>query len=187
MKAGFTKIKSDLVKPYRVGESPVQLECKVNQVIELGEGGGAGNLVICEVVRLHIDEKIIGADGKIDQIKIDLVARMGGNWYCRADHNSMFEIAKPIVTIGIGFDQIPADIKASDILSANDLGQLAGIEKLPDETAVNEYKLTELADLFVSLENEQIKLEKELHLRARDLLKQNKLEEAWKTLLSFNN
>lgn len=186
-KAGFTKLESDIVKPFRVAESPIHFECKVNDVIELGDGGGAGNLVICEVVKIHINEDVIGEDGKIDQLKIDLVSRMGGNWYCRADTNSMFEITKPLVTKGIGFDQIPKDIKSSEILSGNDLGQLAGVENLPDETEVNEYKLTELADLFVSLEDEQIKLEKELHLRAKDLLKENKLEEAWKTLLSFNN
>ena len=187
VKAGFTKLESDLIKPFRVAESPVQFECKVNDVVELGDGGGAGNLVICEVVRIHINESVIGEDGKIDQHKIDLVSRMGGNWYCRADEKSMFEITKPIVTKGIGFDLVPEDIKTSEILSANDLGQLAGIEELPDETEVNEYKLTELADLFVSLEDEQVMLEKELHLRAKDLLKENKLEEAWKTLLSFNN
>ena len=99
----------------------------------------------------------------------------------------MFEITKPIVTKGIGFDQIPADILKSEILSANDLGQLAGIESLPDETEVNDYKLIELSDLFVSLEDEQVELEKRLHAIAKELLKENKLEEAWKTLLAFNN
>lgn len=186
-KAGFSKLKSETIQPYRVAESPVQFECRVNEVKELGDGGGAGNLVICEVLRIHIHEDVLDEDGKIDQQKIDLVARMGGNWYCRADQNSMFEITKPIVTKGIGFDQIPADILKSEILSANDLGQLAGIESLPDETEVNDYKLIELSDLFVSLEDEQIKLEQELHKRAKDLLTKNKLEEAWKTLLSFNN
>ncbi|MBD3638074.1 MAG: flavin reductase family protein [Crocinitomicaceae bacterium] len=186
-KAGFTKLKSDTIKPFRVAESPVQFECKVNEVVELGNEGGAGNLVVCEVLRIHIDEEVLGEDGKIDQKKIDLVARMGGNWYCRADQNSMFEITKPIFTKGIGFDQLPDDILKSEILSANDLGQLAGIENLPDETEVNDYKLMELADLFVTLEDEQVKLEKELHQRAKDLLKENKIEEAWKTLLSFNN
>lgn len=186
-KAGFNKIESETVKPFRVAESPVQFECKVNEVIELGDSGGAGNLVICEVTRIHIREDLIGEDGKIDQHKIDLVSRMGGNWYCRADENSMFEITKPIVTKGIGFDEIPADIAASEILSANDLGQLAGIEELPNETDVNDYKLMELADLFVSLEDQQAELEQELHKKAKALLKNNKLEEAWMTLLSFNN
>ncbi|MEO9533641.1 MAG: flavin reductase family protein [Crocinitomicaceae bacterium] len=186
-KAGFTKLASETVKPFRVEESPVQFECKVNEVIELGNEGGAGNLVICEVTKIHIDEKVIGEDGKIDQHKIDLVSRMGGNWYCRADQNSMFEINKPIVTKGIGFDQLPADVLNSSILTGNDLGHLAGIEELPNETDVNDYKLIELSDLFVSLEDEQTKLEVELHKLAQQLLKENKLEEAWMTLLSFNN
>ena len=186
-KAGFTKLASETVKPFRVAESPVQFECKVNEVIELGNEGGAGNLVICEVTKIHIDEKVIGEDGKIDQHKIDLVSRMGGNWYCRADQNSMFEVNKPIVTKGIGFDQLPADVLNSSILTGNDLGHLAGIEELPNETDVNDYKLIELSDLFVSLEDEQTKLEVELHKLAQQLLKENKLEEAWMTLLSFNN
>ncbi len=186
-KAGFTALPSEKVKPKRVGESPVQFECKVIEVKELGTEGGAGNLVICEVVQIHIQEDLFNAQGQIDQKKIDLVARMGGNWYCRADEHSMFEIAKPITTCGIGYDQIPADILKSEILSANDLGQLGGIEELPDETEVNEHKLLELSDLFVSLENDSIALEKELHLKAKALLKENKLQEAWMTLLAFNN
>lgn len=187
VKAGFTKIDSETIKPYRVAESPVQFECKVNEVIELGHEGGAGNLVICEVTKIHIDERVLGEDGKIDQHKIDLVSRMGGNWYCRADKNSMFEITKPIVTKGIGFELLPEDVRNSSVLTRNDLGHLAGIEELPNETDVNDYKLIELSDLFVSLEDEQAKLEVELHKLAQDLLKENKLEEAWMTLLSFNN
>ncbi len=186
-KAGFTALKSDLIRPMRVAESPVQFECKVNEVVELGQEGGAGNLIICEVVKIHINEEVLDANGMIDQHKIDLVSRMGGNWYCRADQNSMFEITKPITTCGIGFDQLPTDLKSSKILTGNDLGHLAGIEELPNETDVNEYKLLELSDLFVSLENEPVKLEESLHLRAQELLKENKLNEAWLTLLSFNN
>ena len=186
-KAGFTALKSDLIRPMRVAESPVQFECKVNEVVELGQEGGAGNLIICEVVKIHINENILDENGMIDQHKIDLVSRMGGNWYCRADQNSMFEITKPITTCGIGFDQLPVDLKNSKILTGNDLGHLAGIEELPNETDVNEYKLLELSDLFVSLENEPVKLEESLHLKAQELLKENKLNEAWLTLLSFNN
>lgn len=186
-KAGFTKLESETIKPFRVAESPVQFECKVNEVIELGQEGGAGNLVICEVTKIHIDERVLDENGKIDQHKIDLVARMGGNWYCRADKNSMFEIAKPIATIGIGYDKIPEDIKNSKILTKNELGQLGGIEELPNETDVNEHKLLELSDLFVSLEDQQVELERELHKLAQQQLKENKLEEAWKTLLAFNN
>lgn len=187
LKAGFTPISSERIKPMRVAESPVQFECKVNQVIELGNEGGAGNLVICEVVQIHINENVLDENGMIDQQKIDLVARMGGNWYCRADKNSMFEISKPITTCGIGYDQIPEDIRNSTVLTGNDLGHLGGIEELPNETDVNEYKLLELSELFVSLEGESAKLETALHERAKKLLSENKLEEAWLTLLSFNN
>ena len=186
-KAGFTKLKSDTVKPFRVAESPVQFECKVNEVIELGNEGGAGNLVICEVTRIHINEAVLDENGKIDQHKIDLVSRMGGNWYCRADENSMFEIKKPITTVGIGFDNIPKDVLNSTTLTGNDLGQLGGIEELPNETDVNEHKLIELSELFMDYEDNQPKLELELHLLAQRLLQEDKLEEAWKTLLTFNN
>lgn len=186
-KSGLTPIASDIVKPFRVKESPVQFECKVNEVVELGTNGGAGNLVICEVVKIHVREDILTENKRIDQKKIDLVARMGGNWYCRADENSMFEITKPITTIGIGYDNLPADILSSDILSANDLAKLAGIVELPNETDVNEHKLIELSDLFVSLEEDQAKLEVELHKLAKEQLQANNIEDAWKTLLSFNN
>jgi hypothetical protein len=136
---------------------------------------------------MHIDPSVLNEQGLIDQHKIDLVARMGGDWYCRADVNSMFEIKKPITSCGIGYDALPPDIKASEVLSANDLGQLAGIEALPNETDVNEYKLIELAPLFLELEDDAQALEKALHLQAKELLAQNELEAAWLTLLSFNN
>jgi len=187
VKAGFTPLASEKIKPMRVAESPVQFECKVNEVIELGTEGGAGNLIICEVVQIHINEAILDENGMIDQHKIDLVSRMGGNWYCRADEKSMFEIAKPITTCGIGYDQIPADIKSSSVLTGNDLGQLGGIEELPNETDVNEFKLLELSEIFVSLEDNPAELELALHRKAKELLAENKLEEAWMTLLSFNN
>ena len=186
-KAGFTPLASDLIRPMRVAESPVQFECKVNEVVELGTEGGAGNLIICEVVKIHINEAVLDSNGMIDQHKIDLVSRMGGNWYCRADSKSMFEITKPITTCGIGFDLLPQDLKSSKVLTGNDLGHLAGIEELPNETDVNEYKLIELSELFVTLEDEPAKLEESLHIRAKELLKENKLNEAWLTLLSFNN
>ena len=187
VKSGLTAIESEVVRPWRVKESPVQMECKVNEVIELGEGGGAGNLIVCVILKIHIAESILDENQAIDQKKIDLVARMGGDWYCRADENSMFEIKKPITTRGIGVDEMPQEIVKSKILTGNDIGQLGGIETLPDETEVNDYKLIELIDLFVSLEDAPEKLEIELHLRAKELLKENKLTEAWKTLLSFNN
>ena len=187
IKAGFTPLASEKVAPFRVAQAPVQFECKVNQIIELGQEGGAGNLIICEVVQLHIQEELLNENGLIDQHKIDLVARMGGDWYCRANTTSMFEIKKPITSCGIGYDALPQDIKSSQVLSANDLGQLAGIEELPNETDVNEYKLLELSTLFLELEHDASALEAALHRSAHDLLAQNKLEEAWLTLLSFNN
>lgn len=187
VKAGFTALDSHLVKPKRVAESPVQFECKVNEVIELGENGGAGNLIICEVVKFHIDENIMDANGLIDQHKINLVSRMGGNWYCHANEASMFEVVKPLTTVGIGFDSLPKDILDSTILNKNDLGLLAGIETLPNETDVNEFKLLELNNLFVNLDDKPAELELELHKHAKVLLAENKVEDAWKTLLAFNN
>jgi len=186
VKSGLTPVASETVKPFRVKESPVQFECKVNEVVELGTEGGAGNLVICEVTKIHINKAILDDNGAIDQHKIDLVSRMGGNWYCRANSDSMFEIKKPIMTVGIGYDAIPEDIRNSKILSGNDLGKLGGIEELPNETDVNDHKLIELSELFVDLEDEQDKLEIELHKRAKQELKEDKLKEAWMTLLAFN-
>lgn len=187
VKAGFTPLPSEEIQPMRVGEAPVQFECKVLEVKELGDGGAAGNLVICEVVKIHIAEEVMDEKGLIDQHKINLVARMGGNWYCHANEQSMFEIVKPLTTIGIGFDSLPKDILDSIVLTGNDLGLLAGIEKMPDETSVNEYKLLELNEFFISLEDEPQKLEVVLHEHARRLLAENKVEEAWLTLLAFNN
>lgn len=186
-KAGFKALDSETIRPKRVAESPVQFECKVTEVKELGDQGGAGNLIFCEVTRIHIHEAVLDENQMIDQLKIDLVARMGGNWYCRADKNSMFEIMKPVTTIGIGYDELPDDIRNSDVLTGNDLGQLAGIEAVPNETEVNEFKLLELSDLFVSLEDNPIALERALHTKAKGYLSENKLEEAWMSLLAFNN
>ncbi len=185
-KAGFTQLPSEKVKPFRVKESPVQMECKVLQVIETGDGGGAGNLVICEVLLMHIDQRVLDADGKIDQQQIDLVARMGGNWYCRAHGDALFEVAKPIGRMGVGVDGLPLDIRNSTILTGNNLGRLGNTEKLPDETSVNEYKLTELSDLFLEWQDDKVELEKAVHRHAHGLLEQERVDEAWKTLLAFN-
>lgn len=186
-KAGFTALASESVKPMRVAESPVQFECVVRNIIEMGAEGGAGNLIICEVVKMHIDPRVLDEEQRIDQHKIDLVARMGGNFYCRANGSALFEVEKPLQTLGIGINAIPADIRKSTVLSGNDLGMLGNVENLPDETTVNEYKLTELSDLFVKLENNPVLLETELHQLAHQHLAGNRVEEAWKTLLSFNN
>jgi len=186
-KAGITKEKSEFIRPFRVKESPVQLECKVKEVIELGDQGGAGNLIICEVVLIHIQDSILDEKGSIDQRKIDLVARMGGNWYCRAHGDALFEIEKPLTTLGIGVDALPQDIRSSSVLTGNHLGQLGNVESLPDETEVNEYKLLELSDIFLKHQDNAKELENQLHLHASFLLNQGKVKEAWMTLLSFNN
>jgi flavin reductase (DIM6/NTAB) family NADH-FMN oxidoreductase RutF len=186
-KAGFTPLESIKVKPFRVKESPVQFECKVNEIIELGQNGGAGNLIICEVLLMHIDPKILDDENRIDQHKIDLVGRMGGNYYCRSSYESLFEVAKPLQSIGIGIDAIPSDLRRSTVLTGNDLGILGNVESLPDETAVNEYRLTELSELFIEMEDDPKALELMLHQRAHDFLESGNVMDAWKTLLSFNN
>jgi flavin reductase (DIM6/NTAB) family NADH-FMN oxidoreductase RutF len=170
-KAGFTPIDSDLVKPMRVKESPVQLECKVFEVKEIGNC----NLVMCEIVKIHIDESVLNEQKLIDQQKIDLVARMGGNWYCRAHGDALFEIEKPITTIGIGFDNIPASIKSSAVLTGNNLGQLGNIEVLPTKDEIENFKNT----MTISFSNEA-----EKHQYAKALLELNKVHEAWCILLS---
>jgi flavin reductase (DIM6/NTAB) family NADH-FMN oxidoreductase RutF len=130
-KAGLTPLASETIQPPRVAESPVQFECKVNEVISLGTEGGAGNLVICEVLKMHIDEAILDADGKIDPVKLDAVSRMGGNWYGRAKEG-LFEVPKPLSTLGIGFDQLPTAVRTSKFLTGNDLAMLANVEVLPE-------------------------------------------------------
>ena len=187
LKSGLTPLESESVRPSRVKESPVQMECDVFNVMELGENGGAGNLIMCKIKKIHIQENVLDANNMIDQLKIDLVSRMGGDWYCRSDKNSMFEIKKPLTTCGIGFDQIPSEILNSTILTGNDLGKLGGIEQLPNETDVNEHKLTELSELFMEFEDNQKQLEVVLHKKAKSLLDKDLLEDAWKTLLAFNN
>lgn len=175
VKAGFTKLPSQLVKPFRVAEAPVTMECKVNQVIEMGEHGGAGNLIICEVLLIHIKEEFLDAAGKIDQQKIDLVARMGGNWYCRAHGEALFEIEKPLTTQGIGIDQIPTTIRNSKVLTGNNLGQLGNVEHLPTPEEVAVYKASHAL---------QFTDEAGLHAYAKTLLDVNNVAEAWKVLLA---
>lgn len=186
-KSGFTMLPSDKVKPFRVKESPAQFECIVKQIIELGDQGGAGNLIICEVVKAHVQNDLLNEDLHIDQRKIDLVGRMGGNFYTRAHGDSLFEVVKPVLKMGIGVDQIPEEIRKSCTLTGNDLGQLGNVEELPDETDVNDFKLTELSDLFVALEDEPEKLEKSLHIKAKEFISAGLIREAWMILLSFNN
>ncbi len=186
-KAGFNKLASEAVKPYRVAEAPVQLECKVKEVVPMGTEGGAGNLIISEVVRVHVNENVLDADGRIDPHKIDLVGRMGGNWYVRASGDAIFEVQKPLSTLGIGVDKLPEDVRNSRVLTGNNLGMLGNVESMPNETDVNEYKLIELSELFQDFDDDMAELERQLHVRAQGLLDDGNVEEAWKTLLAFNN
>ncbi len=179
VKAGLTQIPSDIVKPYRVKESPVQFECKVNQIIPLGTEGGAGNLVICEVVKIHIDESILNEGGTIDQRKIDLVSRLGNNWYSRANQG-LFEVPKPVANLGIGVDAIPTFIKKSAIFDGNDLGILGNVEALPtpSEVAIFVEGNFEVKALL-SADDEQ-----KIHIKAKEYLNQNDVSSAWKLLLA---
>lgn len=179
IKSGLTPLESDIVKPFRVAESPVQFECKVNNIIALGDAGGAGNLVICEVVKIHINEAVLDENEAIDQYKIDLVSRMGGNWYSRAN-KGLFEVPKPLVTLGIGVDQIPDFIKDSGAFSGNDLGMLGNIEVLPTQdeiiTFVNE--TFEVKAVLSSDDTEKI------YKKAKEYLAREQVLEAWKLLLA---
>lgn len=170
-KAGFTAIPSELVKPMRVKESPVQLECKVFELKEIGNC----NLVFCEVVKIHISESVLDDKQMIDQQKIDLVARMGGNWYCRAHGDALFEIEKPITTIGIGVDSIPVSVKNSHVLTGNNLGQLGNMEVLPTKDEIEHYN----KEHRLTFETEEQK-----HRYAKTLLDMNRVKEAWCVLLS---
>ncbi|QLE00735.1 flavin reductase family protein [Galbibacter sp. BG1] len=178
-KSGLTMLESDLVKPFRVAESPVQFECRVNEVISLGEEGGAGNLIVCEVLKMHINEAVLDEDGQIDQHKIDLVSRMGGNWYSRANLG-MFEVPKPLSSLGIGFDAIPSSVKNSKILTGNDLGILANVEKLPTKEEIEKFigDDTDISEV-VSAKDELKK-----HQKAQELIAENDVASAWKLLLA---
>jgi len=184
VKAGLTQEPSTLVKPPRVAEAPAALECKVQQVIPLGTQGGAGNLVVCEVLLVHLKEGIFDEDGKINPFKADLVARMGGDWYCRAQGESIFEIPKPLQTKGIGIDNIPAAIRESNLLTGNNLGRLANVERLPSTEEIEEFrKNPTLQNILQNLENQPLALEKELHLLAQVYLEKKEIMNAWKVLL----
>lgn len=183
IKAGFTPVASEAVKPFRVKESPAQLECKVKQVIELGNKGGAGNLIICEVVLLHVNEAVLDANKHIDPAKIDLVARLGGNWYSRTNKSALFEVTKPIANLGMGIDQLPASVRNSDVLTGNNLGQLGNVERLPEAVEIANYKNSAAIKELINNSKNTEELKKQLHLIAKDLLDKGQVEEAWKALL----
>jgi flavin reductase (DIM6/NTAB) family NADH-FMN oxidoreductase RutF len=183
LKSGFTKEKSVIVKPPRVKESPVQMECKVLEVKHLGTEGGAGNLIICEILLMHINENILGGNGKIDQRKLDLAARLGNNWYVRINAENLFEVEKPHTALGIGIDRLPESIKFSKILSGNHLGQLANVHELPFvDPAFEDDKLKNIFQYY-SLNPKD--MEKELHLYAAELLNDGKVAAAWQILLAL--
>lgn len=184
-KAGLTKLSSEIVKPFRVAESPVQFECKVQQIIETGTQGGAGNLIICEVVMIHIDDAILDDQGRIDPHKIDLVGRMGGDWYVRAAGNALFEVEKPLTKIAIGIDALPEAIKNSTVLTGNNLGQLGNVEAIPTADEVEAYRTSgAILELFEDFKHSREGLAIHLHTVAKRLLEENKVTEAWKVLLS---
>ncbi|TVZ56051.1 flavin reductase (DIM6/NTAB) family NADH-FMN oxidoreductase RutF [Lutibacter sp. Hel_I_33_5] len=173
-KAGLTMLKSDKIKPFRVAESPVQFECKVNDVIFTGDEGGAGNLIVCEVVKIHISEAILDENGTIDQHKIDLVARAGGSYYSRA-RDGFFEIPKPISRLGIGVDAIPFEIRNSTILTGNNLGMLGNVEQLPSKETVDNFGKEHPHIVKANIEKK--------HTFAQEFLNNNDTESAWKVLL----
>jgi flavin reductase (DIM6/NTAB) family NADH-FMN oxidoreductase RutF len=186
VKAGLTPIESELERPARVKESPVQMECKVKQIIELGNGGGAGNLVVCEILLMHIDEGVLNDQGSIDPNAIDLVARMGGNWYTRARGNALFEVKKPVQNIGIGVDQLPESIRNSAVLTGNNLGALGNVEQLPGEEEVaGTLDDEKIKRIFVAFKSTDPERENQVHTLAKELLDGGEVQEAWKVLMTL--
>ena len=173
-KAGLTMLPSEVIKPFRVAESPVQFECKVTQILALGNEGGAGNLVICEVLKMHISHDVLDNNNVIIQEKLDLVARAGGNYYSRAK-NGFFEVPKPLRSLGIGIDQIPDIIRNSKTLTGNDLGMLGNVEALPSQQDVNNFAMDN--PKYVGLKTA------EKHKFAQEFLENKDIESAWKVLL----
>ncbi|MCK0124821.1 flavin reductase family protein [Gelidibacter sp. F2691] len=178
-KAGLTMLKSDVVKPFRVAESPIQMECKVNDIIKLGTEAGAGNLVICEVVKLHISKDVMDENDLIIQEKLDLVARAGGNYYNRAK-NGFFEIPKPLRTLGIGIDAMPDEIKNSMIFTGNDLGMLGNVEAFPTTEEIKDF----VKNIEEHHSNIKDMTHREKHKMAQNYLSYGDVDSAWKLLLS---
>ena len=179
IKSGLTPITSDMVKPFRVKESPVQFECIVNEILPLGLEGGAGNLIICEVIKFHIDEAVLDEKGLIDPIKIDLVSRLGANWYSRAKEG-LFEVEKPIASLGIGVDAIPDFVKESAVFDGNDLGKLGNVEALPSLEEINTFVNESVVVKGILSSTDEIKV----HQKAKYYLDNNEPSAAWKILLA---
>lgn len=182
VKAGFTAIPASIVKPPMVKESKVQMECTVIEVKPLGTEGGAGNLVICEVMVMHIDDSLLDENKKIDQRKINHVARLGGDWYCVVNENNLFQVEKPNTKLGIGIDTLPPSIRNSSILSGNNLGQLANVHEMPViEPSFDDAHLKQIIQYYSVTPDE---MEKELHTYAKKLLDDGKVNAAWQVLLA---
>ncbi len=182
IKAGFTAIPSAVVRPPMVKESKVQLECKVIEVKPLGTEGGAGNLVICEVLVIHIDDSLLDENKKLDQRKINHVARLGGDWYCVVNESNLFQVEKPNTQLDIGIDALPATVRNSKFLSGNNLGQLANVHDMPViEPSFEDAHLKQIIQYYSINPDE---MEKELHLYAKKLLDSGKVQEAWQVLLA---
>ena len=179
IKSGLTPIASEVVKPFRVKESPVQFECKVTQIIALGSEGGAGNLILCEVLRIHIDESILDKNGVIDQYKIDLVSRLGGDWYSRSNQG-LFEVPKPLTTLGIGVDAIPSFVKQSNVFNGNDLGVLGNVAALPTEEDITIFVKENFEVKGVLSADDDVKK----YQLAKEYLNKNEVLIAWKVLLA---
>jgi hypothetical protein len=182
IKAGFTMQPATTVKPPMVKEAKVKFECKVLEVKSLGTEGGAGNLVIAEVIRMHVDESILGENDKIDQTKFNLVARLGGDWYCKVDASNLFLVEKPNTKLGIGVNALPENIRNSKVLSGNDLGQLANVHDAPIIDAA--FEDDKLKNIFQYYSLSPDEMENEIHLYAKELLNEGKVSEAWQVLLS---
>lgn len=185
LKSGLTPVASERVKPPRVAEAPAAFECKVKQVLPMGTEGGAANLVICEVVLMHVKENILDKDGKIDPFKLDAVARMGGDWYSRAQGESLFTVPKPLRNQGMGVDQLPEEIRLSHILSGNDLGMLGNTEQMPSADEVAEFaRLNHIQELLQQFESDEPERNREhQHQLAKSYLKEGDVDSAWKVLL----
>jgi len=181
-KAGFTAEPATLVKPPMVKESKVKMECKVLEVKPLGTEGGAGNLVICEVMRMHIDDSLLDENKKIDQRKIHHIARLGGDWYCKVNESNLFTVPKPNTELGIGVDALPESIRNSDILTGNDLGHLANVREMP--VIEPSFDDTHLKNIIQYYNLNPDDMEKELHTYAKKLLAEGKVREAWQVLLA---
>jgi flavin reductase (DIM6/NTAB) family NADH-FMN oxidoreductase RutF len=183
-KAGFTMLPSETIKPPRVAEAPVQLECIVTEVISLGDSPGAGNLVLAEIKVIHIEESILDAEGKIDQEKIDLVARLGGDWYCRVTKENLFKVPKPLTTIGIGYDALPQSVRYSMVLTGNDLGMLGNVASLPSAEEVDDViSMAEVKEIMDATIGDPTNRARELHELAKKLLQEGELELALKVVL----